>query len=208
MRVDNLNAPIKNLINELRQEFDIINEGRISILKKLLSYISSCKKDGRPANLVFICTHNSRRSHIAQIWAQAAAYAFGLDNVFCFSGGTEATAFNPRAVKAIVEAGFNVTIEKEGTNPEYSVKFSEEAPPIRVFSKVYGSPFNPKKNFAAVMTCSHADENCPFIPGADVRIPLTYDDPKDFDGTSLEEEKYRERVREIGREILWVFSNL
>ena len=67
---------------------------------------------------------------------------------------------------------------------------------------------NPEKDFAAVMTCSHADEHCPFIPGATARIALTYDDPKDFDDTPLESEKYRERVMQIGREILYAFSQV
>jgi arsenate reductase len=104
------------------------------------------------------------------------------------------------------EAGFRISIEREGMNPTYLVNFTEELPPVRVFSKVYDDDANPKKDFAAVMTCSHADENCPFIPGADLRIPITYDDPKDFDGTPLEGEKYRERVHEIGREMLYVFE--
>lgn len=197
---------LRNLVVELEKEFSSIGADRLPILDKLTSYITSNKNRNEPINLIFICTHNSRRSHLSQIWAQTAAYVYGVKNVFCFSGGTEATAFNPRAARAMKEAGFNLTIEKEGDNPVYEVKFSEGTAPIKAFSKVYNDPFNPQKKFAAIMTCSHADENCPFIPGADVRIPLTYDDPKDFDGTPLEEEKYRERVREIGRELLFAFS--
>jgi arsenate reductase len=56
------------------------------------------------------------------------------------------------------------------------------------------------------MTCTHADENCPLVAGADVRISLPYDDPKAFDNTPLEAAKYTERVHEIGREILYAFS--
>jgi protein-tyrosine-phosphatase len=208
MSIVALYLPLKKLAGELEKEFGLISEDRIVILKKLTSYIESCQEKNIPINLIFICTHNSRRSHISQLWAQTAAYAYEITNVYCYSGGTEATAFNPRAVKAMTEAGFNITIEKEGTNPLYAVAFSEDAPSIKVFSKVYDDASNPKNNFAAIMTCSHADENCPFIPGADVRIPITYDDPKDFDGTELEEERYRERVREIGREIMYVFSGV
>ena len=58
------------------------------------------------------------------------------------------------------------------------------------------------------MTCSHADENCPFIPGAEIRIPVRYDDPKAFDGTDLMEAKYLERSKEIATEMLYVFSKI
>jgi arsenate reductase len=106
------------------------------------------------------------------------------------------------------EAGFGISIKKDSENPTYEIRYSPDAPPLTVFSKKYDDPFNPAKDFAAIMTCSHADENCPFVPGAVKRIALTYNDPKDFDGTSKEAEKYRERVREIGREILFAFSQV
>jgi arsenate reductase len=125
-----------------------------------------------------------------------------------FSGGTEATAFNPRAVKAMQETGFDIVTKKDGQNPVYEVKYSNEAAPLTIFSKKYDDPFNPNKNFAAVMTCSHADENCPLVVGAAARIALTYNDPKDFDGTPQEAAKYSERVHEIGREILYAFSQV
>jgi arsenate reductase len=104
--------------------------------------------------------------------------------------------------------GFDISIIKEGNNPFYKVKFSEDAPALTVFSKKYDDDFNPANDFAAIMTCSHADENCPLIVGASARIALTYNDPKDFDGTPQEAEKYSERVHEIGREILYAFSQV
>jgi arsenate reductase len=208
MNTDTLHPPLKNLASRLANEFKAIKAERIPLLEKLADYIVSNQKRKEATNLIFICTHNSRRSHISQLWAQTAAYVYGIENVFCYSGGTEATAFNPRAVRAMKEAGFRISIEKDGMNPAYLVNFTKELPPVRVFSKVYDDEANPKKDFAAVMTCSHADENCPFIPGADLRVPLTYDDPKDFDGTPLEEDKYRERVMEIGREMFYVFAKV
>jgi arsenate reductase len=170
-------------------------------------FIVDNKDAGKKILLNFVCTHNSRRSHISQIWAQTAAHYYGIDNVETFSGGTEATAFNPRAVTAMKDAGFDIAIIKDDKNPVYKVRFSIDAPAITVFSKKYDDEFNPRSDFAAIMTCSHADENCPFIPGAK-RIALTYDDPKDFDGTPEESAKYSERVNEIGREILFAFSQV
>lgn len=199
---------VETTVNELTKEFDIIPSERKKTLSELTDFIERKVTNGQPVYLNFICTHNSRRSHLSQIWAQTAAHYYGIPNVFCFSGGTEATAFDPRAVKAMREAGFSIDVKKEGDNPVYEVLFSKAAPGITAFSKKYDDPFNHNRDFAAIMTCSHADENCPLVSGATKRIALTYDDPKDFDGTDLESAKYAERVRQIGREILFAFSNI
>jgi arsenate reductase (thioredoxin) len=199
-----LNSTAQNLI----KKFDEIPADRKSILLQLTEFIEEKVKAGQPVYLNFICTHNSRRSHLAQVWAQAAAHTYRIPRVRCFSGGTEATAFNPKAVKALQDAGFSITKSTDGENPVYDVAFSETAPALKVFSKTYDDPFNHKQDFAAVMTCSDADENCPFVSGAEVRIALTYDDPKNFDGTPQEAAKYKERVEEIGREILYAFANV
>lgn len=196
------------LIKEFVNAFSQIPDSRKSILKELTEFVSQKSTFSQVINLNFICTHNSRRSHVSQIWAQAAAHHYGIKNVQCYSGGTEATAFNPRAVKAMRDAGFDIQVFKEGNNPIYKVKFSNDAPALTVFSKKFDDEFNPKKDFAAIMTCSHADENCPLIVGASKRIALTYNDPKDFDGTPQEATKYSERVHEIGREIFYAFSQV
>lgn len=198
---------IERTIDKLINEFGQITDERKSAIAHLKMFVAENKNAGKRILLNFICTHNSRRSHISQIWAQTAAQYYGISNVETFSGGTEATAFNPRAVTAMKQAGFDITTIKVGDNPVYEVKFSNDAPALTVFSKKYDDEFNPKTGFAAVMTCSHADDNCPFILGAK-RIALTYDDPKEFDGTPLEAAKYSERVHDIGREILYAFSQV
>ena len=199
---------VQHTIDKLVSEFNQISKDRIPIIEQLTAYISKKYEEGQKIQLNFICTHNSRRSHISQIWAQTAAYYFGIKNVDTFSGGTEATAFNLRAVRAMKQAGFDIVTIKEGQNPVYQVRFADDAPVLAVFSKKYDDDFNPKKDFAAIMTCSHADQNCPLVVGASTRIALTYDDPKDFDGTSQEAAKYSERVHEIGTEILYAFSKV
>lgn len=176
-------------------------------LSALTRYVQEKAAVGQPVQLTFICTHNSRRSHLSQLWAQAAAYYFGVAGVRTFSGGTEATAFNPRAVRAVEEAGFRVEKTGEEPNPVYLAWYAGEQPPVRAFSKVYDEGGNPAADFAAVMTCTHADENCPFIPGA-VRISLPYEDPKAFDGTPQEEVMYAQRCRQIAREMLYAFSRV
>ena len=198
--------PLNNAVRELVQEFDQIPEERKQLLRKLAQYTLDKKSQGEPVQFNFICTHNSRRSHLSQLWAQSAAAFYDLTEAFCFSGGTEATAFNPRAVLAMKEAGFMVEVLKEGDNPLYEVKFSDEVSPLKAWSKRFDDPANPVAGFCAVMTCSDADQKCPLISGADLRLPLTFEDPKNFDDTPQEKQKYRERSRQIGREMLYAFS--
>lgn len=199
---------LEKRIHEFETQFEEIPNERKIILNQLTRFIQAKKELNESIDLNFICTHNSRRSHIAQLWAQAAAAYYGIENVRCFSGGTEATAFNPRAVKALQDAGFIITKTKEGENPVYEVRYTNGEVPVIAFSKTYNDPFNNTKDFAAIMTCSHADENCPLVLGASERIALTYNDPKEFDATPQETEKYTERVHQIGREIFYVFSQL
>ncbi len=199
---------LENTIKSLVNNFSSISADRKPILKQLTEFVESKLKSNQKAELVFICTHNSRRSHISQIWAQAAAAYYGIPNIVSYSGGTEATAFNPRAVQAIEKVGFKVRKTSNADNPIYEVSFSDDANDVIAFSKKYDSESNPQKGFAAVMTCSHADENCPVVLGMEKRISLPYNDPKDFDGTHQEAEKYSERVIEIGTEILYAFSQV
>lgn len=199
---------LENRIHEFEAQFSEISSERKILLNQLTLFIQAKKELNTSIDLNFICTHNSRRSHIAQLWAQAAAAYYGIENVRCFSGGTEATAFNPRAVKAMQDAGFSITKTKEGENPVYEVRYADSEKPVIAFSKTYDDPFNLTKDFAAIMTCSHADENCPLVLGASERIALTYNDPKEFDGTPKETEKYAERVHQIGTEIFYAFSRV
>ncbi len=159
-----------------------------------------------PVSLTFICTHNSRRSHFGQVWAQIAALASGVGNVRCFSGGTEVTACNPRTVAALERAGLVAQKGSEDKNPVYELHFAESSPPVRAFSKVYDQAPNPTKGFAAIMTCGQAEQNCPYIPGAERRFPLLYSDPKEADDTPLESRTYDDRCRQIATEMKYVFA--
>lgn len=188
--------------------FDTISNERKAALKPLIDYIQNKVNENSNVNLNFICTHNSRRSHLSQVWAQAASYHYNVKNVYCYSGGTQATALFPMAEKTLRKAGFEIDKLSEEENPVYSIKYSGNEPAIIGFSKKYDSSFNPQSEFAALMTCSHADENCPFIPGAEKRIPVRYDDPKEFDNTPQQEEKYEERSNQIAIEMLYVFSQI
>lgn len=197
----NFYSDLQVYVSTLIEEEPLIPLARQQALAKLASYINE-KQKGQSIALNFICTHNSRRSHLGQIWTAVAAAFYGLDHINTFSGGTEATAFNPRAVAAMIRAGFKIE-NPGGENPHYQVAYGAGGPPLECFSKVYDDPFNPRDNFAAIMTCSDADENCPIIPGAEMRLALTYEDPKAADDTPEEAQRYDERVRQIGREIFY-----
>lgn len=199
---------LENYVAERINEFDQISKERKELLIEFADYIKSNIEKTDSVRLTFICTHNSRRSHMSQIWAQVAADHFGFDNVYCYSGGTEATAFNSRAVKAVSKTGIDVTKTDDSKNPLYEVKYKKNKEPLKCFSKVYNDEFNPSNNFVAVMSCSHADKNCPYVSGASARFPISFNDPKEFDGTELEEAKYDERCRDIAREMFFVFANV
>lgn len=168
-------------------------------------FVKERKAAGATADLTFICTHNSRRSHLSQLWAATAAWSFGQDHVRTYSGGTEATAFNQRAVAAVERAGFQVG-KPEGKNPVYEVSFAKDHAAERCWSKKYDDAANPQKDFCAVMTCSEADKNCPIVFGALDRISLPYNDPKEADGTPEEAARYDERCLQIAAELWYVMQ--
>jgi protein-tyrosine-phosphatase len=199
---------LASFISETLSEFDQIPEQRRKQLVQLAGLVTDRSSAGDTTRLTFICTHNSRRSHMSQIWAQTAAHYFGVPRVETFSGGTEATAFNPRAVAALERAGFRIDTTDETSDPVYRVRYTDDMDPMECFSKVYHQPPNPTQDFLAVMTCSQADRNCPLVLGAAERIAIPYDDPKAFDGTEQETAKYDERCRQIGREMLYLFSRV
>lgn len=188
--------------------FENISNDRKNILQPLIDYIQGKVNSKKPVNLNFICTHNSRRSHLSQVWAQTSASFYNIDNVHCYSGGTQETALFPKVAETLENQGFQILKIADNINPIYAIKFDENSLPIIGFSKKYDDPFNPVSNFAAIMTCSQADEGCPFIAGAEKRIPITYDDPKISDDTTEQTEVYQQRSIEIATEMMYVFSQI
>ena len=198
----NLNTTIESISKTT------ITEERKVVLQPLLDFIQTKVDTQQSIRLNFICTHNSRRSHLSQIWAQTMAFHFGIRNVFCYSGGTEATAMFPKVGETLSNQGFQIQQLSSDNNPVYAVKFDENEAAIVCFSKTFDNAFNPNSEFAAIMTCSSADAGCPFIAGAEKRLPIRYEDPKAFDGTDLMDAKYAERSLEIASELYFVFSEI
>jgi arsenate reductase len=197
---------INSLINSFAASN--ISAARKDVLLPLVSYIQKKIENKETISLNFICTHNSRRSHLSQLWAQTLAFHFGVKDVFCYSGGTEVTAMFPKVAETLSNQGFQIQKLCDTQNPVYAIKFDPDGAPVICFSKTYDDAFNPKNNFAAIMTCQHADEGCPVVFGADARFPVNYEDPKAYDHTSLQNQKYTERSLEIAQEMWWVFRNV
>ena len=189
-------------------QLQTISEERKRILQPLINFIQQKINNKEPINLNFICTHNSRRSHLSQVWAQVAATHFNIPNVTCYSGGTEETALFPKVVETLTNQGFIVLKLSETANPIYAIKYSDNILPVIGFSKKYDNLFNPISKFAAIMTCSQADNGCPFIAGTEERIPITFEDPKISDNTAEQTKIYSERSLQIATEMFYVFSKI
>jgi arsenate reductase (thioredoxin) len=195
---------IQSIIQQV--DFSTISEERRSILQPLIDYIQSKIDQNKSIQLNFICTHNSRRSQFAQVWAKVAAERYGIF-IQSFSAGVEVTACNPRTIASLNRFGFKTNSSSED-NPIHWLSFTDKEEKLQLFSKTLEHPDNPKSNFAAIMTCDHADETCPIVPGCEARIPVRYMDPKKYDDTPLESTMYDYRSFEIASEMFYVFSKI
>ena len=204
-RVSQLFGEISSYLDARKGEFDLIDPHRKELLRKFSDYIRTRREKSEPVALVFVCTHNSRRSQMAQLWAAAAGKYYGI-NVLSCSGGTESTAFNPRTVAAMSRAGFKIEKTTEDGNPVYHVRYAESLPALTCFSKKYDGAPNPKAAFAAVMVCDSADKACPTVPGAAARFAISFVDPKVSDNSPQESATYDQRCAQIAREMMFAMS--
>jgi arsenate reductase (thioredoxin) len=201
-----MNKILKSIIDSF--DIDNISSERKEVLDTLIKYIRHKIEMSESIRLNFICTHNSRRSHLSQIWAHTMAHYFGLNYVNCYSGGTEETAMFSQVAKTLMQQGFDVIKLSDTINPVYAIKYAKDEPPIICFSKLYDHQYNPLSHYAAIVTCNNADEACPIVHGAEARFAIKYDDPKAFDGTDLMSAKYVERSLQIANEMWYVFSQI
>ena len=186
----------------------ILSDDRKELLLAVADKIADEYLDREKINLNFICTHNSRRSQLSQVWAFYAAEYFNLENVFSYSGGTEATAFYRNTVRTLQKVGFDFNVvDFSHQNPRYLISFKGSKKSIIGFSKVYDDENNAYP-YIAITTCNSADENCPFIPDAIYRFHLPFVDPKSSDGTDLQDEKYLEINQQIAGEIFFIFNEI
>lgn len=199
---------IQQYLDSLKTDLATLTAERKERLLQIAAYLQTQQAAGDRSELVFICTHNSRRSHFGQVWAKVLADYYGISQVETYSGGTEATAFNPNAIQALRTIGFQIETESNSANPRYSIRYAADSAPMETWSKVYTDDGNPTQGFCAIMTCSEADEACPAVFGAKVRVSLPFEDPKKADGTPQEAETYLARCRQIATELAFVFHSL
>lgn len=199
---------VQQFIESLKPDLANLSPERTERLLQIAAYLQAQQAAGDASELVFICTHNSRRSHFGQVWAKVLADYYGISPVNTYSGGTEATAFNPNAIQALKTIGFEIEPEDSTPNPHYTIRYAAEAAPMEAWSKVYSDAVNPSQGFCAVMTCSEADEACPAVFGAKARVSLPFEDPKKSDGTPQEAETYLARCQQIATELAFVFHTL
>lgn len=198
-----IDEKLERYSSELVQTFDEISDDRKVELSKIGDFLANQLSENNNYSLLFVCTHNSRRSHIADIWFKYAMLYYGVKQFESYSGGLEATAFHPNALAALERAGFTIEYNKKHTNPVVSVT-PGHYPVWTMKSKHYTHQVNPKTNFAAIMVCSDADKSCPLVEGADQRFSLPYEDPRYYDNTPSKVLKYDETVETIGREMFFM----
>ncbi len=208
LNLEDLIEPLRPYVESRHREIYEIPPARRAVLDEAVRAIRARLDLPGPIQLTFICTANSRRSHLGQVWAAVAAHVCGLDRIETYSGGTEISACNVRTVRALRRAGLSVARLEDAENPVYWAQYSESKPSIQAFSKLYAGSGNPTSGFIAMMCCSEADEACPAAVGANGRIPLHYDDPKSADDTPQEPAAYDERSRQIATEMLYVMTRV
>jgi len=186
-----------------------IPEERMGLLDAVADRLTSLEVNAKRTTLLYVCTHNSRRSQFSQVWAEYFARHFNLSNLDIQSCGTEVTACNFRVIYTLRNLGFKV-VNPGGTNPKLQVYSDANAKPITLYSKKIETCIaeNTSDQVIAMMTCDHADQNCPVIPEVSDRIQLLYEDPKVKDDTPEEIERYAERCRQIGEEMCYLMSKI
>jgi arsenate reductase (thioredoxin) len=123
--------------------------------------------------VLFICTHNSARSQMAE----GLLRALGGDRFKAFSAGTEATAVRPLAVAALAELGIDISRQASKTLDRYREQ-----------------PFD-----AVITVCDQANETCPIFPNAARRLHWSFPDPSQATGAPEEQLAVYRRVRDAIR---------
>jgi arsenate reductase len=206
-----LSQKLREHADFLTTTFDLIDEPHRAAGEKLAHWIAANYQPGKPLHVTVVCTGNTRRSILGSSMGNLAAAYYGMPEIRFHSGGTVPTAFNPRTVSALKAIGFEVEPtgkeaergEPKTANPVYRVSWGDGFETYE-FSKHYGDKSNPQEGFAALMVCGEADEACPFVKGATLRVSMPYLDPKIYDGGAYESAKYAERRDDIGRVMLSV----
>jgi arsenate reductase (thioredoxin) len=110
-----------------------------------------------PIRVLFVCTHNSARSQIAE----ALLGRYGGSDFEPRSAGTEATRVNPHAVRVLAELGIDWSHAR---------------------SKVITEFLDQKFDYV-ITVCDRARETCPVFPGSQNTLHWGLDDPSEVEGS-------------------------
>ena len=203
-------APVSSFLKKSALAFYPTGERKAHLDQEIVRIRETMRHEPKPS-FVFVCTHNSRRSHFSRVWAEVVQYQLtdGASPYRMESAGTEVTACNERTIASLERSGFEIAYPDATENPRYLCRFSQDeaTPAMALWSKTLDDPAIVRP-LIAVMTCSDADQNCPMVPGALVRTRITYNDPKSSDGTDAESQTYDERSAQIAGEMHYLFSRL
>ena len=126
--------------------------------------------------ILFICTHNSARSQMAEGYMNAK---YG-DRYEVFSGGTEVTRVHPMAIAVMNEIGIDISGHRS-----------------KLIDDLFGNGIE-----TVVTVCDSAQKACPFFPGAQGVIHQSFADPSVFKGS---DEEVRAGFRRVRDEIIrWI----
>jgi len=199
---------LKDYVKDFHKEFRNISEERRYRLNEIASYVRQQKKQNQIAQLLFITTNQSTIGQMAQIWAETAAFYYGLNNVTTFSGGLHPDTISEKMIFALERAGYIVYTTELSGGVVYKVKYSYNLKPIIVFPKKINHKKNPDGQFMAIIIEPNANANLTEVKGAQKRLSIYYDDPQGYEGVPEEEKIYNERSRQIALEMFYVFSQL
>ena len=125
--------------------------------------------------ILFLCTGNSCRSQMAEGWARHLK----SEVLEAFSAGSRPHALDPRAVKAMAEAGVDISGHK---------------------SKHLDSLGDVEFDYVITL-CDNAQQDCPYFPARTARIHAPFDDPPRLALGSGTEEEALEHYRRVRDEI-------
>ena len=206
--MENKSKTLKEYIKTIFKNIDMgLEKNRKDKLVKLAQVIKRNHEQKNIVKIIFICTHNSRRSQFSQVWAYISSLYFKLDFIKPFSGGTEIDTVNLNVINSLISSGLKIEKTHKG-KAIYLLKSFKKDKGINLYSKVYNSKLNPSKHFIAIMTCSDADQMCPVIKGADKKVSLPYSDPRVADNTGLEKEVYNQTCSIIAKEMFYLMKQV
>lgn len=185
------------------------DKSRLEKLDALKKYVREKMQKDEDVHLIFVCVQNSRRSHLSQVLAADVIDAHELlHKIKTYSGGVEVTRIHPNTLECLKKLGYKIVQKTSDNNPVFELWINENHSPILLYSKNFEYITSQLPSFAAVMVCSEAETNCPYVPGAEKKFLLPYNDPKIFDDTDNAVEEYLKVAKQIREEMECVFSNI